>query len=98
MSHRRRFARSMKAAMAAFLLGRHAEDSGGGLADAQLWYASYMREAPGGPLAGEALGRQMVVLEKLGRTAEAKEAAKRYVMRFEGGSYEPVARTLLQGR
>lgn len=90
---RTRFPGTARAASAAFVLGRSAEDSGQS-ASALSWYDTYLAEAPGGALAPEALGRRMLALRRMGNTAAAKHAAEVYLQRFPHGPYSGVAREM----
>jgi len=94
---RRRFPGSGRAQAAAFLLGRAADDRGdtpSGLA----WFRRYLSDTPQGPFASEALGRQMIAVEKLrGRSAAAPLAAE-YLRRFPNGTYMLRARALILDR
>lgn len=94
---RRRFPGSARAHTAAFLLGRMADDHGDartGLA----WYRTYLGETPAGPYAAEALGRAMLIVERLqGREASAP-IAREYLGRFPNGTYLLQARALLDDR
>lgn len=90
---RTRFPGTARAASAAFVLGRTAEDAGQS-ASAMSWYDTYLAEAPGGALAPEALGRRMLALRRMGNTAAAKQAAEAYLQRFPHGPYSGVAREM----
>jgi ferric-dicitrate binding protein FerR (iron transport regulator)/TolA-binding protein len=91
---RRRFPASAQAATAAFLLGRLADDRGDARAALAL-YRSYRREAPQGPYAAEALGREMLALERASGRAAARAVAHDYVERFPEGTYVLQARAIL---
>jgi TolA-binding protein len=91
---RRRFPASPHAAAAAFLLGRIADD-GGDAAAALGWYKRYGDEAPRGPYAAEALGREMLVVERLSGRAAAAVLARDYIDRFPEGTYILQARAIL---
>jgi TolA-binding protein len=84
-AQRSRFAGSTAAHTAAFLLGRMADDAGN-QAGALKWYDRYLREAPSGPLAPEALGRKMTSLRSL-RPDAARAVAEEYLQRFPEGPY-----------
>jgi TolA-binding protein len=84
-AQRSRFAGSSSARTAAFLLGRLADDAGS-QAEALKWYDRYLREAPSGPLAPEALGRKMIALRSL-KSDAAREVAQEYLRRFPDGPY-----------
>jgi hypothetical protein len=107
LSQRRRFPASLPATDAAFLLGRLEEGDGGGgsggsgggggsgLQRAVAWYDRYLAEAPSGVYASEALGREMVAVQKLHGTARARAIAEEYARRFPSGTYAGAARALL---
>ncbi len=89
--YRRRFPSSKKAATAGFLLGKIALDIRGLPNLAASWFKTYLNEDPAGPLAEEALGRLIMVYEKMGRTKEAREAARHYLDRYENGAFDQTA-------
>ena len=94
---RRRFPGTARAQAAAFLLGRAADDRG----DSQTglaWYRRYLTEAPRGPYAADALGREMVAVEKLQGRAAAAALAEDYMRRFPNGTYLLRARALVDPR
>lgn len=76
----------------AFLLGKIAADQLGSPGDAASWFETYLSEAPSGALAEQALGR----LLELNRAnpPRAQALAKRYLERYPGGGYAPLARQL----
>ncbi len=88
---RTRFPRTEAAASATFLLGRQADDAND-LRSALRYYDQYLAE--GGKLAPEARGRRMLVLSRLGRREEARQAAEEYLRRFPSGPYAKKASTL----
>jgi hypothetical protein len=94
LAQRQRFAGSRRAAEAAFLLGRLAESRGP--AAAVSWFDTYLAEAPSGPYAPEALGRKMLLVEKVSGRAAAAKVAEGYLRRFPRGTYAQAARGLLQ--
>jgi hypothetical protein len=57
------------------------------------WYDTYLAEAPGGPFAGDALGRKMVISSRGSPTA-ARALAQEYLRRFPSGTYASAARDL----
>jgi len=91
---RRRFPGTSHAQGAAFLLGRSADDRGDTRA-ALAWYRRYRAEAPTGPYASEALGREMLAIEHLQGPAQAQVLAGEYLRRFPNGTYLLRARALL---
>jgi hypothetical protein len=91
---RSRFPSSSEARTAAFLLGRVAEEQDQSADDALRWYDRYLAEAPGGELAGDALGRKMILVSKLQGREAAKPLADRYLRRFPTGLYAAAARDL----
>jgi hypothetical protein len=95
LAQRQRFAGSRRAAEAAFLLGRLAE-SQEGAAPAVSWYGSYLAEAPSGPYAPEALGRKMILVEKMSGRGAAATVAQEYLRRFPRGTYARAAGALMQ--
>jgi len=94
--YRQRFAGSGRAPAAAFLLAKLALDQRGDLASARTWLERYLKEAPNGSFAEEALGRLMDVCRKTGRAAQARRLANEYLARFDGGYYSAQARAALQ--
>jgi ferric-dicitrate binding protein FerR (iron transport regulator) len=91
---RRRFPETGGARAAAFQLGRMADD--GGDARAALdWYRRYQSEAPRGPYAAEAVGREMIAVERLSGRAAAAPIARAYLERFPDGTYLLQARAIL---
>jgi len=94
---RHRFSGSSRAHAAAFLLGRMADDRGdtaGGL----RWYRTYLAEAPAGPYAAEALGRQMLTVKRSQGREAALPIAQEYLGRFPNGTYLLEARALIDNR
>lgn len=94
LAQRRRFQGTARAEEASFLLGRLADGPGGRPADARAWYERYLRDAPVGVYAAEAMGRMMLVLEREQRTSEARAVAAEYLRRFPQGPYARAARGL----
>lgn len=91
LAERNRFPSSRAASDAAFLLGRLAEDSGGG---AVAWYDRYLAKSPNGPYASQALGRKMMLSFRDGGPAAAEPLAKEYLTRYPNGPYASAARKL----
>jgi hypothetical protein len=95
VAERTRFPASIQARDAAFFLGGLAESAGDD-ASALSWNETYGRESPNGAYAAQALGRTMVLVERLRGPAEARVVSADYLRRFPGGPYVPTARRLLQ--
>ncbi|XXT23612.1 FecR domain-containing protein [Sorangium sp. So ce429] len=93
LAQRRRFPATQRGKEAAFLLGRLAETQEGGAA-ALAWFETYLKEAPQGAYASEALGRKMVIVQRLHGDAQAETVARAYLRRFPGGTYAQAARAL----
>jgi hypothetical protein len=87
---RQRFPSDPRAATAAFLLGRGAPP-----AQAAQWFATYLKEQPGGPLAREAAGRLIEAYDRAGNRQAAKEAAQKYVAGYPGGPHAAFAQRIL---
>jgi ferric-dicitrate binding protein FerR (iron transport regulator) len=94
---RHRFPGSSRAHAAAFLLGRMADDRGDA-AEGLRWYRAYLEEAPAGPYAAEALGRQMLVVKRSQGREAALPIAREYLGRFPNGTYLLEARALIDNR
>ena len=94
---RRRFPSSSRAHTAAFLLGRMADDRGDARAGL-AWYRTYLGETPAGPYAAEALGRAMLIVERLQGREAAVPIAHEYLGRFPNGTYLLQARALVDDR
>jgi ferric-dicitrate binding protein FerR (iron transport regulator) len=94
LAQRRRFAGTLRAEEASFLLGRLADGPGGRASEARAWYDRYLREAPSGAYAAEAMGRMMLVMEREQRTDQARAVAAAYLRRFPQGVYARAARAL----
>ncbi|MGK3982309.1 FecR domain-containing protein [Sorangium sp. So ce136] len=95
LSQRRRFPSTHRGKEAAFLLGRIAEAQEGGAA-ALTWFETYLKESPQGAYASEALGRKMVIVQRLQGNAQAEIVAREYLRRFPGGTYARAARALVR--
>ncbi len=91
-AQRQRFPGSERAAMAAFLLGKLAEETGSS-ATAADFYARYLSERPSGTFAQEALGRRMLALRGADPSAAAS-AAREYLNRFPQGPRAGAARQM----
>jgi len=97
LAERRRFPGSARALGALYLLGRVEESREAGTAQAISWYDEYLARAPSGPLVGEALGRKMILTEKLDGAVRARAVAQDYLRRFPKGNYAGSARELVAG-
>jgi ferric-dicitrate binding protein FerR (iron transport regulator)/TolA-binding protein len=95
-AYRGRFSGTGKARLAAFLLGKVASDEQRRYRAASEWFNTYLREDQEGPLAEEALGRLIVVYGKMGRSADARRAAKQYLRKYGNGSFEGVAKAVAE--
>ena len=82
------------AANAAFSIGRVYFDQRESYGDAAKWFATYRRERRDGPLARDAMGRQMEALSRAGDRAAAARLADEYVLRYPQGPHAPLARSL----
>jgi TolA-binding protein len=94
LAQRRRFPGTLRAEEALFLLGRLADDAGGRASDAFAWYERYLRDAPSGAYAAEAMGRMMLALDRQQRTEQARVLAAEYLRRFPQGAYARSARQM----
>jgi TolA-binding protein len=92
---RRRFAGSPEAAVAAFLLGRIAQDQSRDPAGAAAWFTRYLGEQPGGELAAEAAGRLVEAKDKMGDEAGARSAAQGYLEHYPNGAHAAYARGVM---
>jgi hypothetical protein len=95
LAMRARFAGTERARDAAFFLGRLGEMVPGQPEAALGWYEAYLREAPRGLYASEALGREMTLLTAKDR-GRASKLAKQYLERFPHGSQAELARSLVE--
>ena len=92
-AERTRFPGTAYAHVAAFSLGRLSETRGD-LRTALSWYEVYLKEAPTGTFASEALGRKMVTVEHLDGRDAAVALAQSYLARFPDGTYAKAAKAL----
>jgi hypothetical protein len=97
LAERTRFPASARAQDAAFFLGDLAEASSDD-ATSLAWNETYLRESPDGAYASQALGRKMMIVQRLRGTDEARPLATAYLQRFPDGPYTSYARKLLQSR
>lgn len=77
----------------AFMLGKIEADQLRSPTEAVRWFETYLREAPNGPLAEQALGR-LLELQRRGDKAATRALAKRYLSRYPNGAYAPLARSM----
>lgn len=95
MALRARFPASDRARDAAFFLGRMSETPSANAREALSWYERYLREAPSGSYAEEALGRAMILLRRSGGGVQARRVAGRYLEDYPHGVYAIDAAGLL---
>jgi len=96
LAERQRFPESPRSLDALFLLGRTEESREDGAVSALGWYDEYLARAGGGAFVGEALGRKMILTDKLQGPAQARPIAEDYLHRFPKGSYAGSARSLIR--
>jgi len=94
LATRARYAGTEHARDASFFLGRLAETSPDRPETALTWYDAYLRDAPRGLYASEALGREMTLLAP-DSPEHARKVARRYLERFPHGPQSELARSLL---
>lgn len=92
---RQQYPKSMDASVAAFTLGRIAFERLHAYGEAAMWFDTYMREQPTGPLMGDSFGRRMEARMLSGDHAQARADAEQYLRRFPGGPYASQARAIL---
>jgi TolA-binding protein len=95
LTMRSRFAGAEHARDASFFLGRLAEAVPDRSESALGWYETYLREAPRGLYASEALGREMALLAQHS-PERARKVAGQYLARFPQGPQAELARSLLE--
>jgi transmembrane sensor len=95
LAARARSSAARQRALAAFQLGRLAQDTRGDHARGATWFETYLNESPAGELAREAAGRVMEAHHRAGNAAAARLAARRYLDLYPGGPFESLARKLL---
>lgn len=79
---------------AAFLLGR-LEEQRGAMPTALTWYDSYLREAPSGSFAAEALAGKLRAVKATQGKKAAEPLAREYLRRFPKGVHVRTAREIL---
>jgi TolA-binding protein len=97
MTERTRYPDSVQARDAPFFLGSIAEAQKNDAASAE-WYEVYLRESPNGAYASQALGRKMVLAQRMRDIEGARAIAATYLARFPDGPYASPARKLLQAQ
>lgn len=85
------------AEQAAFFLGRIFDQSGRH-SEALNWLRTYLREAPRGVYASEALGGVLTLVRRTEGPTAAQPLARNYLERFPKGSYAAAARAVLDGQ
>jgi transmembrane sensor len=83
-------------AAAAFALGKIAFDQTRAYPEAAEWFATTIREQPGGSLVREAAGRLIEARRRAGDTAGARRAAEGYLARYPDGPHADLARSLVR--
>jgi hypothetical protein len=92
---RDRFASSEAGRPASFFIARLQEEQGSPR-EALRWLSIYLGEAPRGVYAAEALGRRLMLTERVSGRASAAPLAREYLERFPQGAYAASARAILQ--
>lgn len=82
---------------AAFLLGRLYE-SRGQPATAKNWYEAYLREAPSGEYAADALAGAMLATARTIGNASAQPLAMQYLQRYPNGVHAAAAKKIANGQ
>jgi hypothetical protein len=97
MAQRARYPGSMQARDASFFLGGLAENQKDDAA-AVAWYDGYLVENANGAYVPQALGRKMLLLQRLKGAASALPIASEYLARFPDGAYARAANKLLHAQ
>ena len=84
-----------RAPVAAFTLGRVLLDDLGRASEAASAFALAERLGPGGPLAGDALAREVEALKRAGQMAQARVVAQKYVTVHPDGRHAASLRAML---
>lgn len=82
---------------AAFLLGRLYQ-SRGQTATAKIWYETYLREAPSGEYAADALAGAMLATARTTGNASAQPLAMQYLQRYPNGVHAAAAQKIANGQ
>ena len=97
MAERSRYPDSLQARDAPFFLGSIDEAQKNDAAAIE-WYDVYLRESADGAYASQALGRKMVLAQRIRDVDSARAIATTYLARFPDGPYASSARKLLQSQ
>lgn len=92
---RERFPNSEAGRPASFFIARIQEEQGSSR-EALRWLSIYLGEAPRGVYAAEALGRRLMLTERVSGRTTAAPLAREYLERFPQGAYAASARAILQ--
>ena len=96
-AERSRYPDSLQARDAPFFLGSIDEAQKNDAAAIE-WYDVYLRESADGAYASQALGRKMVLAQRIRDFESARAIATAYLARFPDGPYASSARKLLQSQ
>lgn len=94
-SLRSRYPGHTNSAVAAFTLGRMAQEQEHDDRRAIQWYRTYLKEEPGGRMAEGARARLLKATLRVGSEAEREQAARDYLANHPTGSSAAVARSVL---
>jgi len=97
VAERTRYPGSMQAGDAPFFLGGLAESQKNDAASLE-WYDVYLRESPSGVYGSQALGRKMMLVQRLRGAESARPIAAEYLARFPDGPYASSANKLLHAQ
>jgi TolA-binding protein len=97
MAQRARYPGSVQARDASFFLGGLAEGQKGDVASLQ-WYDVYLAENANGAYTSQALGRKMMLVQRLRGPDTARAIAAEYLARFPDGPYASSANKLLRAQ
>ncbi|MBN2714995.1 MAG: FecR domain-containing protein [Deltaproteobacteria bacterium] len=92
---RQRFAGTPQSSASAFYLGKIAFDQSHAYSRAAEWLNVYIREAPGGPFARDALGKLIESQLHTGQRHAAAQNATQYMDRYPGGPHVTIAQKAL---
>ena len=99
MAQRTRYPGSMQARDASFFLGGLAEGNPAGRRSGpSTGTTSTSRENPNGAYASQALGRKMMLVQRLRGAGSARPIANEYLARFPDGPYASSANKLLHAQ